>query len=455
MKTKISSLIELMQALGAGTPQELEIQSSIVCPYSITLPKGTKLSGADKETCILSFNNGDGVALTADNSISNLTVLASPAFRAIYFQTGLEDMGKISLDNLSVSGQVSLIVRLGTKALRIEADQIDITAADARRYSEQPQKYGVNVMQGAFTLYNFNGDPDSRISATLTNITAGRKNAPVFGSGIFISGFSDNGGFIDLEKLTTGAVYTHGLLPYGTADMITGGVFINYGVNAKEVTNDGEIVTYGANDMVLDNWGKVGNWTANAPITSYGPSGIGFVNFGSAENFTANAPIKTYGLGSRGFNQYDGTVGYIKLKSIETHGDGSIGIQISKPIGKIEIEDNIITHGSLGDSLLKGVLTKLPAIAFSIKPGGSVESLIVRGHIETFGDHVDTFLIEGGTLKQINVDGHISAGGSQSNAIVLRNGGTSVLTNVQASSKSGQVLINEGGHITDQTGFNG
>ena len=32
------------------------------------------------------------------------------------------------------------------------------------------------------------------------------------------------------------------------------------------------VVTYGVNDMVLDNWGVVDSWTAEQKITSYGPS---------------------------------------------------------------------------------------------------------------------------------------------------------------------------------------
>jgi hypothetical protein len=67
-------------------------------------------------------------------------------------------------------------------------------------------------------------------------------------------------------------------------------------------------VTYGVNDMVLDNWGVVDRWTADAKITSYGPSGVGFVNFGIVHELKVNAPIETFGQGDRGFNVYSGTV---------------------------------------------------------------------------------------------------------------------------------------------------
>ena len=39
------------------------------------------------------------------------------------------------------------------------------------------------------------------------------------------------------------------------------------------VRNRSPVVTYGVNDMVLDNWGVVDRWTAEAKITSHDPSG--------------------------------------------------------------------------------------------------------------------------------------------------------------------------------------
>jgi hypothetical protein len=453
MSTKISSLIELMQAIALNQPQTLELQTSVLCPYAIVLPPGYALTGIHRDKCMLSFNNGDGIGITANNTIKDLTIMTTPACRAIFCQTGMADMGTITLNNLSVTGQVAVMIRQGTDKLNLNADNVDVVSCDARRYSEQPQKYGVNVYQGAFTVYNFNGDAYSNITASLTNITVGRKNAPVIGSGIFVSGYGDKGGWVLLSNLTTGAVYANGMLPYGTADMITGGVFIVFGVKAKTVTHHGEVVTYGVNDMVLDTWGSVDSWTANEKLISYGPSGIGFVNFGTVNTFVAKKEIITYGLGARGFNQYDGTVNTIRLKSITTYGDGSIGIQISKPIGSIVVEEGITTHGAVGNTLVKGVLMPLPAVAISIKPGGAVQSLMVKGDIVTYGDNVNTYTVEGGKLDKISIKGLIAAKGKNANAIVIYKGGITPLTNVIAYSRSGEALINEGGNITDKSGF--
>ncbi|WBY03256.1 hypothetical protein PE066_06905 [Ramlibacter tataouinensis] len=199
----IESLMDLSQALAQQEPCNLQLQTSVLSPYALTLPRGFALSGKDRRSCILSFCNGDGVGLTADNRIENLTLMATPAARAIYTQTGLEDMGSITLRDLAVTGQVSLIVRSGTRRLDLVVDKLHIAACDCRRYSEQPQKYGVNVYQGALTVYNFNGDPGSVVRASLTDVTAGERQAPVIGSGVFVSGFGDNGGWVELEQLTT------------------------------------------------------------------------------------------------------------------------------------------------------------------------------------------------------------------------------------------------------------
>jgi hypothetical protein len=442
-----------MSALSAREPRNLELQTSVACPYSITLPPGFSLTGTDKDRCVLSFSNGDGIGLTADNRVSDITVIATPAARAIYTQAGISDMGTITLGNLAVTGQVSIITRTGTDSLNLVVDGLHIAACDSRRYSEQPQKYGVNVYQGALTVYNFNGDENSRLTASLANVTVGARNAPVLGSGIFVSGFGDQGGSVELEMLTTGAVHSTGMLPYGTADIITAGVFIVYGVQAKRVEHFGEVVTYGVNDMVLDTWGTVVRWIAHAPVVSYGPSGIGFVNFGTVEDFVAEAEIVTHGLGARGFNQYDGTVRNIRFKAIETFGDGSIGIQVSKPVGTIVVDEGVTTHGSIGNTLVKGVNMQLPAEAFSVKPGGIVDKLIVGGDLVTHGAKVTTYAIEGGKVVAIDIKGKVIAHGQNSNAILVADKGSTPLTNVRAHTKHGKALLEAGGNVTDRTGF--
>lgn len=135
------------------------------------------------------------------------------------------------------------------------------------------------------------------------------------------------------------------------------------------------------------------------------------------KNYTVNAPIQTYGEGARGYNQYDGTVDRITFQSIETFGDGSIGIQISKKIGTLTVGSDIVTHGKIGNSLVKGVITKLPAYAISIKNGGYADKMDIKGNVITNGDKVTAYITEkGGEVKELTVGGEITEKGKDAKA---------------------------------------
>ena len=144
--TPIDSLADLMNALAQGEPRHLQLRTSILSPYSITLPPGFSLTGKDKDSCILSFSNGDGIGLTADNRVANMTLLATPAARAIYTQTGLADMGSITLGDLAVTGQVSIIIRGGTRKLDLAVDNraIAVATASSRRSTASTSTRGLS-----------------------------------------------------------------------------------------------------------------------------------------------------------------------------------------------------------------------------------------------------------------------------------------------------------------------
>ncbi len=413
----IKTFNDLVAAIQNGQ-KDITITRSILCNYPIILPEGVNLKGQvqeNDELPLLSFQHSDGIGVSANNSVKNINI-DSPAHHKAIFNTLVKpDLGTFTFKNLLVKGQVSIITRAGVEKASVVIDQVDIHSADTRHYLEQPQKYGVNVLQGALTIHNINSDSKSLLSVVVQNVSIGRKNAPVTGSGVFISGFGDKGGKTEISKLHTKAVYSNGKIPLGVADFITAGVFVLYGAHAKEVITDGEVITYGVNDMVLDVWGSVDNWTSNGAVISYGPSGVGFVNFGTVRNFKVNAPLQTYGLGARGYNQYDGTVENITFQSIETFGNGSVGIQISKPIGSLTVNGNVTTHGSIGSSLVKGVYVDLPAYALSIKNGGEAKSITIKGNVETYGDNVISYIKEeGGSSGNLNIEGEIIANGQNS-----------------------------------------
>jgi hypothetical protein len=421
----VQNFTELIVALD-NRAKVITVERSMLCNHSFILPAGTTLKGKQQENGelpLLSFDQGEGIGVTASNTVADLNIQAPADKRAIFCAATGDNLGHFQFTNLQITGQFSFIVRRGFKQAQLTLDTVEIVASDSRRYLEQPQKYGVNALQGALTIYNFSSDEDSRIVVSAKNIAVGRKNAPVVGSGIFIAGFGDKGGKTILEKLHTKTVYSNGKIPFGVADIITAGVFILNGTHAKEIIHDGEVVTYGVNDMVLDTWGEVDTWTANAPVISYGPSGVGFVNFGVVKKFSVNAPLATYGLGARGYNQYDGTVDDITFESISTYGDGSVAIQISKKIGTITVNGDVSTYGSIGNSLVKGVNVELPAIALSVKEGGEVNEITINGNVQTFGPGVISYSVDGGLVHKINVTGDIVAHGTGSEPLSISNGG--------------------------------
>ncbi len=96
MLKQVFTLSELLTALNSDTPVTLELHVSILSPHSIILPEGFKLTSINKERCILSFNNSDGIGLTANNEISDLIIQTNPSNRAIYVSGTFNDLGVLS-----------------------------------------------------------------------------------------------------------------------------------------------------------------------------------------------------------------------------------------------------------------------------------------------------------------------------------------------------------------------
>jgi hypothetical protein len=280
------------------------------------------------------------------------------------------------------------------------------------------------VLLGGLTVYNSSKNRASRWTMEASNLSGGSKDRPLRGSGVFVFGGwfipvdadmstapapTAEGGTIELKLLTTGEIHADGGIPKGIGNLITGGVFVGSGVHAGSVVNERATTTYGPNDMVLDNWGKVDSWTAKSAVTSYGSSGIGFVNFGDIAALTVDAPIETHGLGARGFNLYDGSLQEASFRDIVTHGDGAIGVQLSKPFGKITVDGDIRTEGGAGDSLVRGKVVHLEAHALSLKPGAQGQSIRVTGRAVAGNEAISDFDF----AAPASVIGRIEIGGKQ------------------------------------------
>lgn len=412
--TKVATAADLTDALAKGA-QAIEVMAHLKGMPSVTLPPGVSLRGGS-----LAFG-AKGLRLTTNNSVQDITITTASHEVAVYNDTSVAELGTLTLSNVTTTGQVYLAADHNVRSGRIVADGVHVTAADTRGRFNRPTGFGVEALQGAFTVWNRQADPAVRLTARLEHISAGSVTEPVRGGGVFVGGHGDtagmaDGGSIDVELLSTGDVYSHGGIAPGTPDLISGGVFVISGANVAEVRNLGSTSTYGQNDMVLDNWGAVEAWNTHGAVTSWGPSGIGFVNFGAIGTLTVNAPVETFGLGARGFNVYDGSLAEAVFDSIVTHGDGSVGVQVSRDLPLLTIRGDLRTEGGTGESLVKGVLLPLAAIALSIKPGGRIGTASIGGDVRTDGAGVPALELEGG-LDAITVGGKVTAIGEKPDVV--------------------------------------
>lgn len=433
---RVRDAAELAQAIAEGATV-IEVDGEIAGSPMITLPPGTTLRGGT-----LRFS-ARGVRLTSDNTLENVTVIVPDHEAAILNDTTVEDLGILTLRNVTTRGQIAILAEDRVKAGHVQAENVHVEAADVRGRFHRPHGFGADALQGGLTLWNRQADPAVRLTAELLDVSAGSAEEPVRGSGIFVGGHGDwdgkpDGGTIAVTTLRTGEVHTDGGIPEGTPDLISGGVFVITGAEVHDVVSAGPVTTYGQNDMVLDNWGVVGTWTATAPVTSHGPSGIGFVNFGDIEALDVRAPITTTGKGARGFNLYDGRLERARFESIATTGDGSMGIQISRPLRSLTVAGDVTTTGGEGLSLVKGVQVTLQAIALSVKGDGVVDELRIGGRLATAGARVTTLEVEG-TIGSCAVDGGVEAEGEGSDAVHLTGEGAG-LDHLAVTAKQGEPI---------------
>jgi hypothetical protein len=408
-ESAVTSVETLIQAISDRAIQTILIAEDLSDVPEIHLPPNKTLRGRPDRAPVLTFAKGSsGIRLASNNGLTNLVLLTAPDHCAIWNDESVSNLGTLTLRSIRTVGRVRLLASGAVQGGHLEIEGLDIVAADARSGKERPHKYGVDVLPGAFTLWNMQADPNVKITANLVGLSVGRLGAPVLGGGIFVSGAGETGGQLSLQHLQTNAVYSDGRIEPGTADLISAGVFVVYGANVDLVVNRGPVITYGANDMALDNWGTVDRWISKDKIATYGPSGVGFVNFGRIDQLIVNAPIETFGTGSRGFNVYAGTIRHAEFDRIVTHADGAVGVQISQPVGRLILRRGIETYGEIGQSLVKGVLQSLPATALSIKPGGSAQEIRILGGLRSHGRDVLP-LEQHGSIDNLRIEGGFSS----------------------------------------------
>ncbi|WP_232276406.1 hypothetical protein [Paenibacillus sp. 481] len=395
---KVSNQSELLIGLKKKVPV-IEITQTLKVNNTITIPEKVTLKGATTDTRIIFEAGMDGIEVTNNNTLSDLCIEVSPKNRAIFNSYNQKSMGNLKIKNVKTIGSVQILAKSKIQNGHIEMINLHIIEADVLNRMERPEGFGVSVIQGALTIWNQQQSKDSVLSVSINGIQIGGKDKPVLGSGIFLSGYGPNAlpnhnGILTADVIDTDEIHSTGKIRLGISDVISGGLFIVHGVKVKNMTNRGTVTTYGVNDMVLDNWGEVSQWIAKKSITSHGASGIGFVNFGKISVLTIQSTIETFGQGARGFNAYTGDIGTACFKKVITHGDGAIGIQTSTRIDRLIVNDGIFTYGNIGDSLVEGIIKKIPAQGLSILKGTKANSFEIHGGIHVKGKDVDILNIE-------------------------------------------------------------
>ncbi len=401
--TTVTTAAELAQAL-AQPGADITVAGTLTGLNAMTLPAGSHLRGAPGSA--LQFAPGQpGISLAANTRLENLRIETDEAITAVSLNDSSADLGAIIVTDITTVGRFHLEAAQAMHAT-ITLRDIHVERADARMAAHRPSGFGVEVLLGGISIYNASKNPASRWQLTAENLSCGSRDTPVRGSGVYVFGGdyiptnadmatapapTQAGGQIEVALLSTGEIHADGGIAAGTPNLITGGVFLGSGAHAAKVENLGPVTTYGINDMVLDNWGRCAQWLARQNITSFNTSGIGFVNFGDLQDLQILAPIETHGIGARGFNLYDGKLQSATFQSITTYGNGAIGIQLSKPFGRITVNESIVTKGGEGESLVRGKIMHLKAHGISLKPGTQGQALIVKGAVQAEGAGIPAY----------------------------------------------------------------
>jgi hypothetical protein len=194
LERKVATATELLMAARDASVRNICVQVDLKELPTFRLSPGQALRGENANVALRFAAAQDGLQLSTDNRVDGVELNTDADRRALYNDTAVERLGRLVLRNLRIQGVVQLLARDQVRSGHVEADNIDIVAADARAYDQRPKGYGVEVIPGAFTLWNQHTERAVTITADLVGLTAGRAGAPVRGSGIFVGGGGENGG---------------------------------------------------------------------------------------------------------------------------------------------------------------------------------------------------------------------------------------------------------------------
>jgi hypothetical protein len=409
----------LLDAAQSGCEQLIVVRGDLTNVPTLTLAPGQDLTASQLGGSIAFAAGSDGVQLTSDNSVSDLRLAADNTQRAIFNDTQVMDLGEISLREVQTVGQVQLLVKDHVTGGDVSVQGLDVVSADTTsRTGLVGTFFGARLeaMQGAFTLWNSQADPNAVITADLQDISIGRSDAPVVGSGVFVTGAfpllvtPDNvrtfgqtlhqetvhpsHGSIQVKRLTTGNVHTRGSSTFFRGNAVGGSVAVFNGPSApidQGLQVNGSVTTSGLTNGGINIYSDLDKLTVTGDITSAGPNGFGVVTWPHVGDIEVAGRLETFGTGSRAFNAYAGQVDTAEFGQIVTHGDGAVAVDVFRPLGELVVHHGIQTTGGTGLSLVLGVLKPLQASAIgAAELAGSIREIYSGGPISTAHDGITT-----------------------------------------------------------------
>ena len=153
--TTVSTSQELQDALAAGA-SEITVDGTLQGMPMITLDPGVSLRGG-----VLKFG-AKGVRLTRDNALEDVTIVTGENEVALLNDTSVPGLGTIALRNLTTVGQVAILAEEQVRSGHVYAENVHVAAADVRGRHHRPHGFGVDALQGAFTLWNRQADPAAK-----------------------------------------------------------------------------------------------------------------------------------------------------------------------------------------------------------------------------------------------------------------------------------------------------
>lgn len=168
----VTNVGELAGALQSGATS-IEVRGELRGMPMVTLGPGVRLRGGT-----LVFG-AKGVCLTSDNELDGVTIRCPEHEVAILNDTRVSSLGTLALRDVKTTGQVLILARDAVKAGQVRVAGLQVLA-DVRGRVDRPRGFGVEAMQGAFTLWNLQPDPKVVIEDAWTS-PPGRQNSPCAG----------------------------------------------------------------------------------------------------------------------------------------------------------------------------------------------------------------------------------------------------------------------------------